>query len=149
MKRDRHKAILDLIRGRRVKSQEELRRLLARKGLRVTQATLSRDLRELRVVKVPAADGDTHYALPSELEEETPALDRLLPHLLVALDGVQNLLVVKTLRGGAQPVAEAIDWEEWPEVVGTLAGDDTILVILRRSRDRAAVARRLQAIARR
>ena len=147
MKRDRHTAILDLIRTRRVRSQEELRRLLARQGVRVTQATLSRDLRELRVVKVPDAEGDSYYAPPSEAA--IPALDHLLPHLLVAIDGVQNLVVVRTLRGGAQPVAEAIDWEEWPEVVGTLAGDDTILVILRRGRDRAAVARRLRTIAHR
>ncbi len=117
--------------------------------MRVTQATLSRDLRELRVVKVPHAEGETYYAPPSEGEEESPALDRLLTHLLVTIDGVQNLLVVKTLRGGAQPVAEAIDWEEWPEVLGTVAGDDTILVILRRPRDRARVARRLREIARR
>lgn len=148
MKRERHAAILELIRARRVKSQEELRRLLIRRGMRVTQATLSRDLRELRLVKVPHADGEAYYALPSE-EEETPALDRLLPHLLVGIQGVQNLLVVKTLRGGAQPVAEGIDWEEWPEVVGTVAGDDTILVVLRRGRDRAVVARRLRSIAQR
>lgn len=149
MKRERHAAILELIRARRVKSQEELRRLLIRRGMRVTQATLSRDLRELRLVKVPHADGEAYYALPSEAEEETPALDRLLPHLLVGIQGVQNLLVVKTLRGGAQPVAEGIDWEEWPEVVGTVAGDDTILVVLRRGRDRAVVARRLRSIAQR
>jgi transcriptional regulator of arginine metabolism len=115
--------------------------------VRVTQATLSRDLRELRVVKAPHADGETYYALPSEAEEEIPALDRLLPHLLVAIDGVQNLLVVRTLLGGAQPVAEAIDWEEWPEVVGTIAGDDTIFILLRKTKDRAAITRRLREIA--
>lgn len=147
MKRERHQAILDLIKNRRVRNQEELRRLLARRGVRVTQATLSRDLRELRVVKAPHADGQTYYALPSEAEEEIPALDRLLPHLLVAIDGVQNLLVVRTQLGGAQTVAEAIDWEEWPEVVGTIAGDDTIFILLRTSKDRAAITRRLREVA--
>lgn len=147
MKRERHAAILELIASRKVRSQEELRRLLGKRGFRVTQATLSRDLRELRVVKVPHAAGETYYAAPSETE--IPALDRLLPQLFVSLDGVQNLLVVKTLAGGAQAVAEAIDWEEWAEVLGTLAGDDTILVVLRRARDRGVIAGRLRAIARR
>lgn len=147
MKRERHAAILELIRSRKVRSQEELRRLLGKRGFRVTQATLSRDLRELRVVKVPHAEGETYYAAPSETE--APALDRLLPQMLVSLDGVQNLLVVKTVAGGAQAVGEAIDWEEWPEVLGTLAGDDTILLVLRRARERAVIARRLREIGRR
>lgn len=129
-KRERHALILASIRQNRVTSQEALRELLAREGIEVTQATLSRDIRELRLVKVPGGDGPPHYSLPDEWES-TPSLGSLLPALFQSADGVDNLLVVRTMKGGAQTVAAAIDWEEWPEVLGTLAGDDTILIILR------------------
>jgi transcriptional regulator of arginine metabolism len=129
-KRDRHAAVLELVREHRVTSQELLRELLSGRGIDVTQATLSRDIRELRLVKVPGADGTSQYSLPEEWEN-TPPLETLLPTLYVGAEGAGNLLVVKTMTGGAQAVALAIDWEEWPEVLGTLAGDDTILLVLR------------------
>jgi transcriptional regulator of arginine metabolism len=129
-KRERHAQILDVIKDNRVSSQELLRELLLERGTEVTQATLSRDIRELRLVKVPDADGTGHYSLPEEWES-TPPLESLLPTLFRSVDGVDHLLVIHTLKGAAQTVAAAIDWEEWPEVVGTLAGDDTILIILR------------------
>jgi transcriptional regulator of arginine metabolism len=129
-KRDRHLQILDVIRDNRVTSQEALRELLHERGTEVTQATLSRDIRELRLVKVPGADGTGHYSLP-EGWEGTPPLESLLPTLFHSVDGVDHLLVIQTLKGAAQTVAAAIDWEEWPEVMGTLAGDDTILIIVR------------------
>ena len=129
-KRDRHAQILEVLRKNRVTSQEALRELLHARGTEVTQATLSRDIRELRLVKVPAADGTGHYSLPEEWES-TPPLESLLPTLFLSADGVDHLLVIHTMKGGAQTVAAAIDWEEWPEVVGTLAGDDTILIVLR------------------
>lgn len=129
-KRDRHAEILDVLRGHRVASQEALREILHERGIEVTQATLSRDMRELRLVKVPSADGTGHYSLPEEWES-TPPLEALLPTLFHSVDGVDHMLVIHTMKGGAQTVAAAIDWEEWPEVLGTLAGDDTILIILR------------------
>ena len=129
-KQDRHAQILAILRGHRVASQEALRELLNERGTEVTQATLSRDIRELRLVKVPGADGSGHYSLPEEWES-TPPLESLLPTLFLSADGVDHLLVIHTMKGGAQTVAAAIDWEEWPEVLGTLAGDDTILIILR------------------
>jgi transcriptional regulator of arginine metabolism len=129
-KRERHAQILDVIKESRVSSQESLRELLLQRGTEVTQATLSRDIRELRLVKVPDADGTAHYSLPEEWES-TPPLESLMPTLFRSVDGVDHLLVIHTLKGAAQTVAAAIDWEEWPEVVGTLAGDDTILIILR------------------
>jgi len=129
-KRDRHSQILDILRKHRVTSQEALRELLHQRGTEVTQATLSRDIRELRLVKVPAAEGTGHYSLPEEWES-TPPLESLLPTLFLSADGVDHLLVIHTMKGGAQTVAAAIDWEEWPEVLGTLAGDDTILIVLR------------------
>jgi transcriptional regulator of arginine metabolism len=129
-KRERHAQILDVIKESRVSSQEALRELLLERGTEVTQATLSRDIRELRLVKAPDADGTAHYSLPEEWES-TPPLESLLPTLFRSVDGVDHLLVIHTLKGAAQTVAAAIDWEEWPEVLGTLAGDDTILIILR------------------
>ena len=130
MKSRRQGAILDIVDREPLKSQEQLRRRLAREGFEATQATLSRDIRELRLVKVPDADGTGHYSLPEEWES-TPPLESLLPTLFRSVDGVDHMLVIHTLKGAAQTVAAAIDWEEWPEVVGTLAGDDTILIIVR------------------
>jgi transcriptional regulator of arginine metabolism len=129
-KRERHQQILEVIRKHRVTSQEALRELLHDRGTDVTQATLSRDMRELRLVKIPGADGVGFYFSPEEWES-TPSLESLLPALFQSADGVEHLLVIRTMKGGAQTVAAAIDWEEWPEVLGTLAGDDTILIILR------------------
>jgi len=129
-KRDRQGAILEIIRNKRVTSQMELRDLLIGEDIEVTQATLSRDLKDLRLVKIPAAAGRGHYTLPEEWEH-TPPLETLLPTLFLSVDGTGNLLVVRTMTGGAQAVATGIDWEEWPEVLGTIAGDDTILLILR------------------
>jgi len=129
-KRERHAQILEILRENTVTSQEALRELLQARGTEATQATLSRDIRELRLVKVPAADGSGHYSLPEEWES-TPPLESLLPTLFLSADGVDHLLVIHTMKGGAQTVAAGIDWEEWPEVLGTLAGDDTILIILR------------------
>ena len=140
----RHTAIRELVQSHRVTSQEQLRDLLELRGFDVTQATLSRDIRELRLIKVPDEDGPAHYTLPPESWDNAPALNRLLPALFLGAEGTGNLLVVKTLVGGAQAVAEAIDWEEWPEVLGTLAGDDTILLILRDASHLPAVQRRLE-----
>ena len=145
-KRERHAAILDMIRSRRVSSQEELRERLRAADIEVTQATVSRDIRELRLVKVPGGDGQAHYTLPEEWEH-TPPLERLLPTLFVAAEGSRNLLVVRTMTGGAQAVALAIDWEEWPEVLGTIAGDDTILLVCREDEHVDKVRRRLEQVA--
>ena len=145
-KRDRHAQILELLKGHRVTSQEALREILHAGGTEVTQATLSRDIRELRLVKVPGADGTSHYSFPEEWDS-TPPLESLLPTLFQAAEGVGNLLVVRTLKGGAQTVAAGIDWEEWPEVLGTLAGDDTILIVLRSPDQLAAVQERISSMA--
>lgn len=145
-KRERHAAILEVIRETRVVSQEALVELLHERGIDVTQATVSRDIRELRLVKAPDAAGVQRYILPDEWES-TPPLETLLPTLYQSAEGTRNLLVVKTMTGGAQAVGLAIDWEEWPEVLGTLAGDDTILVICRQDDQIDAVKARLEEIA--
>ncbi len=147
MKIQRHAAILRVVRERRIESQDELREALADEGFTVTQATLSRDIRELGLVKVADSEGRPYYTLPPETWQKSPPLQRLLPTLFVGAEGVGNLLLVKTLAGGAHPVAEAIDWEEWPEVLGTVAGDDTVLVISRDPDGGAGLAQRLLAMA--
>lgn len=147
LKPQRHSAILDIVRDNRVPSQEALREILAERGIDVAQATLSRDIRELGLVKVYDEDGGSAYVVPAHVIDPTPTLGRLLPALYLGADGVGNLLLVKTLTGGAQPIAVAIDWEEWPEIVGTLAGDDTILIILRSPEHLETITRRLQQLA--
>ncbi len=145
-KRARHDAILSLVRSRRVSSQEALRDLLVGRGFEVTQATVSRDVRELRLVKTPEADGQGRYTAP-DAHDPTPALAALLPALFLSAEDAGNLLVVRTLTGGAQAVALAIDGEDWPEVLGTLGGDDTILVICRADAHARAIRDRLQDLA--
>lgn len=145
-KRRRHAAILDLIRTRRVGSQETLRGFLKERGIDVTQATLSRDMTELRLVKVMGPDGGSHYALPHE-HDAAPSLEALLSTLFVSVESSGNLLVLKTMTGGAQAVGLALDRTEWPEVLGTLAGDDTVLVVLRSPDQSMDVRARLREIA--
>ena len=147
-KRERQAAIRELIEAHPVGSQEELRRLLRGRGWDVTQSTLSRDLREMRLARIPSPDGSARYAVPEGEEVGQPRLEALLPHLFTHVDGVGELVVLHTHRGGAQPVAEALDNEEWPEVLGTLAGDDTILIICRSAAAREKVMRRVKGLAR-
>lgn len=144
MKLTRQAAILDLIRSQKVSSHEQLRTLLTQRGFDVAQATLSRDLREMGLAKTPGEDGNPVYVAPSTATEPTPVLARLLSALYLRSDGVGNLLVVKTVAGGAQPVAGAIDAARWSELVGTVAGDDSILLILRGEDQRETVLRRLE-----
>lgn len=147
-KTERHAAILKLIGAQDVGSQEELRRLLSSSGVSVTQATLSRDLRELGIVRVPGDDG-ARYALPETLAGEAkPSLETMLPQLFSSIDGVGELIVLHTLASGAQPISEAIDSMGWHEVLGTVAGENTILLICRSVQARQEVTLRLTAIAR-
>ena len=117
------------------------------RGWDVTQSTLSRDLREMRLARIPGADGTVRYAVPEGTDAGQPRLEALLPHLFTQVDGVGELLVLHTHRGGAQPVAEALDNEEWPEVLGTIAGDDTILLICRSVAAREKVTKRIKGLA--
>jgi transcriptional regulator of arginine metabolism len=145
-KSERQSTILEIVKRNRLGSQEALREVLSQRGFEVTQATLSRDIRDLRLVKVTGADGQPYYMLPEEWET-TPPLEGLLPTLFLAAEGSGNLLVIRTMTGGAQAVALGIDWEEWPEVLGTIAGVDTILLILRTPDQLEAVRERVESIA--
>jgi transcriptional regulator of arginine metabolism len=138
----RHKAILELLDDGPVPSQEDLQRLLRRRGLDAGQATLSRDIRELGLVKT--ANG---YSLPGrELAGETdlPSVSRLVREFVTSVRAAQNLLVTKTSVGSAQPVAAALDEENWPEAIGTIAGDDTILIVCEDKRAAGRLADRIQ-----
>jgi transcriptional regulator of arginine metabolism len=128
MKQQRQTAIREVLNQASVPSQDELRRRLARRGFHVTQATLSRDIHELRLSKGPAG-----YALPGtppEDEEDTlPGIREVMSSFGIEVRLAMNQLVIITTTSAAQPVAAGIDYEDWPEVVGTIAGDDTVLVI--------------------
>ena len=146
-KRERQQAIVRLIGSRQISSQEELKRLLATDGLVVTQATLSRDLRDLGVVRAPGDNG-ARYLLPEMVSDEAkPSLEMLLPQLFSRIDGVSELIVLHTLPSGAQPIAEAVDAQGWPEIMGTLAGENTILIVCRSSEARLALTERLLELA--
>ena len=146
-KTERQSAILELIGARRIASQRELQKLLLQRGWDVTQATLSRDLHELRVARVPTQEG-MRYESPAAGDVASRAvLDALLPQLFLRIDGVAESIVLRTLPGGAQAIAEALDVEEWPDVVGTIAGDNTILILCRSSQARERVTRRLKSLA--
>jgi transcriptional regulator of arginine metabolism len=147
MKAQRHNAILRLLREHAVPSQERLRALLVRAGFDVTQATLSRDIRELGLVKQTDADGAHRYAAPPDELVPPPSLAGFLPSLLLRSDGVGPLLVIRTPTGGASTLAAALDREVWPEVLGTLAGDDTVLIVAQSPAARRKLARRLAEIA--
>ncbi|RJK96696.1 arginine repressor [Vallicoccus soli] len=153
----RHQRIAALLARHPVRSQPDLARLLADEGLSVTQATLSRDLDELGAVKVRGGSGGLVYALPGEGGDARPqppedtavAVERLRrrsEELLVSVDHSGNVVVLRTPPGGAQFLASAIDHTVLPEVIGTVAGDDTVLLVTRAVDGGAAVARDLLAL---
>lgn len=148
-KRDRQKAILEIVEATPVGSQEELRKLLVGRGWDVGQSTLSRDLHELRLARVPTDDGMRYVATDhaAETEQARAALESLLPQLFDRVDGVGELVVLHTVPGGAQPVAAAFDAAAWPDVLGTVGGDDTILIVCRSATARERVIRRLEKLA--
>jgi len=128
-KLDRHNAIRELVGSAAISSQDELRRKLVRRGFDVTQATLSRDIHELSLYK-----GPNGYAMPNgngngDHEDDLPSIREVLSGFGLKVKQAQNQLVLVTTAGSAQPVALGIDHEDWDEVVGTIAGDDTVLII--------------------
>ena len=147
----RHARVIDLLTRHPVHSQGELAKLLSEEGLDVTQATLSRDLVEIGAVKLRAEDGSLIYAVPGEggdrikrartgAETFDSRLARLAQELLVSAESSANLVIVRTPPGAAQYLASAIDHAEWPSILGTVAGDDSILVIARDPLGGAALA---------
>ncbi len=151
MKAQRLNIIRDVLAQTSVTSQDELRRKLRRRGIHVTQATLSRDIHELQLFKGPHG-----YSLPSvngvaattdeDEDDQAPSLKEMLDSFGLRVKQAMNQVVLNTALGGAQPVAAALDREEWPEIAGTIAGDDTVLIVCIDMRQAADVASRLRMI---
>jgi transcriptional regulator of arginine metabolism len=137
----RHAKIISLLERHQVRSQSELAELLAADGVSVTQGTLSRDLLDLGALRVRSQDGQLIYAVPGEGGDRTPLvgeqaafndrLARLCAEIMVSAEASANLVVVRTPPGAAQYFASAVDRAGWPSILGTIAGDDTILLITR------------------
>jgi transcriptional regulator of arginine metabolism len=140
MKSQRHNAIKDLLVKTTVTNQDELRRHLETRGIHVTQATLSRDIREMRLVKGPGG-----YALAATTDEDDmPATASVLENFGLEVVQAQNLLILHTTMGGAQPVAAALDSEPWDEIVGTIAGDNAVLIVCPDNAAAAALKTRIE-----
>ncbi len=145
MKSTRQDAIIRIINSREIETQEELAAELRKLGYQVTQATVSRDIRELRLIKVNSERGGYKYARP--VRRESAASDRLIRIMhdsITEVDSAMNMVVVKTLSGSANVAGEAIDTLEWPEVLGTIAGDNTIFIVARNEREAQTVADRIR-----
>lgn len=144
MKKIRHQQIVDIIRNRDVETQEELASYLKEAGFSVTQATVSRDIRELQLSKMPVGNGKQKYVVLKK--DENPMEDkfiRVLKDGFVSMDMAQNILVIKTVSGMAMAVAAAVDALQFPEVVGCIAGDDTIMVAVRTIDDTKALMEKI------
>ena len=141
----------NLIRARKARgmTQEELAQALREHGMVVTQATLSRDIKEMHLLKVLAEDGSYRYATMDKEEQGTSdRLIRMLADSVVGMDSANNLIVIRTLPGSAHVAGEAVDSLRWSEVLGTIAVDNTILVIARSNEDVEPVLRRFRALIR-
>lgn len=148
MKSKRQAKILELIQKFEIETQEELSDYLEREGFRVTQATVSRDIRELKLSKVPMSGGRQKYAILSENSTNmTEKYHRIFKDGIVSMDMAQNILVIKTVSGMAMAVAAALDAMECSEIVGSIAGDDTIMCAIRTVDDTMIVMNRLRKIA--
>jgi transcriptional regulator of arginine metabolism len=148
MKVERLSAIKDVLAHSLVSSQDELRRKLRRRGIQVTQATLSRDMHELRLFKGPGG-----YSMPNgngngaaAEADEQPSLAEMVESFVLRVKQAMNQVVMGTALGGAQPVAAAMDRAGWSEVLGTIAGDDTVLIICADVRRAGEVAAKLKAM---
>ncbi len=149
MKSSRQIAILDVISHAEIDTQEQLADALRRQGFQVTQATVSRDIKELRLVKVPSESGGYKYSPADQADSKlSERFRRMLADSVTSLSHAYNQIVIKTLPGSANVAAEAIDGMRWPEVLGTLAGDNTLLMILRDEAEVEAVLKRIEEIAR-
>ena len=150
MKDLRHSAIRELVAHSRVTNQDELRRKLRRRGFAVTQATLSRDIHELRLSKGPGGyslpNGHGNGAGVAVVDDAPPSVEEMLNSFGMRAQQAMNQVIVRTVMGGAQPVAAALDRADWPEVVGTIAGDDTVLMICQDQRRASDVETRLRKI---
>ncbi|WP_333871061.1 arginine repressor [Desulforamulus putei] len=151
MKAQRQAKILEIVRERTIETQEELAAALRAEGFEVTQATVSRDIKELSLIKIPGENNTSYYASPDEpmmRRGNEDRLRRLVRMSLTDINSSENLIIIKTPPGEAQGMASAIDHAHWPEIIGTVAGDDTILVITKPKEVTPQVVQRFLELAR-
>jgi transcriptional regulator of arginine metabolism len=142
MKRQRHNAILELIRSGEITSQDDLMHGLKSRNIDVSQSTLSRDIQELRLAK--AGGVYTVVEADSPVQHSEGSLNRIISEFMVDIDVAQNIVVVKTGPGHASTVSQALDEAGWPEWVGSIAGENTVFVVARSSRDAKKLEQRLR-----
>ena len=145
MKRYRYNKIKEIVQSKAIETQEELAAALLEEGIEGTQATVSRDIKELMLIKIPTGDGHYRYALSPEenVVLSRSRINRLFQDSIIKVDSSINLIVLHTIPGSAQSVAFSIDHAKWTEIIGTLAGDDTILLIARTESDVPTVISRI------
>ncbi len=145
MKNARQAAILSIIEQNDVETQEDLAKKLKDMGIVVTQATVSRDIKELRLIKVLTSEGHYKYATVEKAESDLQErFIRLFSNCVVSITNAGNLVVIKTISGSASVAAEAIDSLKWPEIAGTIAGDNTIFVAIREGKNTIEIIKRFQ-----
>ena len=146
MKGKRQEAILELVKKYEIETQEELAEKLNKNGFAVTQATISRDIRELKLTKIQRGAKQVYAALTENKYSNSNKYIDILKHSFVSMDMAQNILVVKTASGTAMALATALDSLHWDEIVGTIAGDDTVMCAIRTVEDTKKLMKRLEAI---
>ena len=147
MKEKRHEKIIELINQYDIETQDELAEHLRNAGFQVTQATVSRDIRKLKLSKVPARDGKQKYALLNGVQHQmSENYVGILREAFVSMDSAQNILVIKTVSGMAMALATALDNINWKEILGCVAGDDTVMCVIRTQEDTEAVMDELKKI---
>ncbi|QOQ53753.1 transcriptional regulator AhrC/ArgR [Bacillus amyloliquefaciens] len=143
-KGQRHIKIRELITSQEIETQDDLVDMLREEGYKVTQATVSRDIKELHLVKVPTNNGSYKYSLPADQRfNPLSKLKRSLMDAFVKIDSASHMIVLKTMPGNAQAIGALMDNLEWEEIMGTICGDDTILIICRTPEDTKGVQSRL------
>ena len=146
MKGNRHAKIIELIHKKNIETQEELADYLHQEGFNVTQATVSRDIRDLKLTKIPGQNGKQRYVIHQDESFKKEKYIRVLKDGFVSMDMAQNILVIKTVAGMAMAVAAALDAMEYHEIVGSIAGDDTIMCAVRTVEDTETLMERLRKI---
>ncbi len=145
MKSKRHAMILKLVASENIETQEELARMLSQQGFDVTQATVSRDIKELRLIKVQTGEGRYKYATVERAESDMQErFITLFSSCVISISSAGNIIVIKTMPGSASVAAEAIDSMKWNEIAGSIAGDNTIFVAVRDGKSIAEVIKKFQ-----
>lgn len=144
MKKKRHRKILEIIKENIVGTQEELAELLKQDGFNVTQATVSRDIKELALIKISVGNDRYRYSLPTEITVSETRLRFMLKEFVLNYAASENILIVRTAPGNANAVASALDNAQWSEILGSVAGDDTILVVARKKEEIPNIIDRLE-----